>query len=297
MPHKLAVFDTRLLPEAKVQIQALTTEPIDFPESRCLNEQELIRRTGNADIVLISPSDKLTASYLDACPSIKYVCICGTSTANVDLDGLTERGIAYNNVRDYGDESAAEFIFMQLTRLMRGVGDYQWKPEQRELMGKSVGVIGLGALGKAIAHLALSYKMNTSYYSLHRKLEWEDKGLRYDELPKLLQSNEIIIVSSSTNVRVLGEREFGLMVPGSVLVQASAGNVLDKSAFLDWIAEDGNYAIFDMSAGESNYRAYKDSERVIFADVFAGYTQEALGRLGQKVVSNVRNYLASNEER
>ena len=167
MPHKLVVFDTRLLPEVKSQIQALVTGPINFPEDRCHDEWELIKRTGNADIVLVSPSDKVTATYLDACPSIEYVCICGTSTANVDLDELIKRGIAFDNVRDYGDEPTAEFIFMQVSRLMRGVGEYQWKPEQHELMGKSIGIIGLGALGKAVAHLALAYKMSASYYSLH----------------------------------------------------------------------------------------------------------------------------------
>jgi lactate dehydrogenase-like 2-hydroxyacid dehydrogenase len=154
-------------------------------------------------------------------------------------------------------------------------------------MGKTVGIIGLGALGKAIAHVALAYKMDVSYFSLHRRQEWEDRGLRYADLPTLLKENEIIIVSSPTNVEVLGEKEFELLQPGSILVQASAGSVLDRKAFLKWIAREGNYAVFDKSAGEDNYQAYKDVPRVIFADVVAGYTNETLERLYKKVLENI----------
>lgn len=296
MPHKIAVFDTRLLPEAKNKIQASSDVPITFPTSRCKDEQEFIRRTADADIVLISPWDKVTSSYLDACPNIRYVGLCGTSTANINLDELAKRNITFSNVTHYGDEPTAEFIFMQLTRLTRGVGQYQWKPEQHELMGKAIGIIGLGALGKAIADLAVAYKMNVSYYSLHRKPEWENRGLHFRELADLLRSVEIVIISSPTNMQVLGKQAFSLLKPGSILVQASGGTVFDGSAFRDWIAKEGNYAIFDKAAGTDNYRAYKGLPRVLFADVIAGDTQETLERLGQKVIAGTRRKHGKSEK-
>jgi len=284
---KIAVFDNNVLPEVRTQIQALSDELIDFSDERCPNEEELIKRTGGADVILVGPWDKITARYLDACPSVKYVCICGTSTANVALEELKKRNVFFTNVVDYGDEPAAEFVFMQLARLLHGVGPYQWKPERHEIMGRSVGIIGLGALGKAIAHLALAYKMKTSYFSLHRKQEWEDRGLRYADLPVLMKENEIIIISTPTNVEVLGEEEFELLQLDSILVQASAGNALNRQAFLGWIAREGNYALFDRSAGEDNYRTYKNVPRVVFADVVAGYTHETLERLYEKVIENL----------
>ena len=288
---KIAVFDNRLIPEARQQIQSLTTETISFPDERCPSEEELIRRTGNAEIVLIGPWDKVTKSYLDACPSIKYVCLCGTSTTNIDLEELKKRGIPFNNVVDYGDEPMAEFTFMQLTMLLRGAGKYQWKDVQHELMGKSIGIIGLGPLGQAIAHLALAYKTNVSYYSSHRKPEWEEKGLQYVEIPELLKTNDVIVASGPSNVEVLGKDEFARIKPGSIILQASSGNVFNREAFLDWVAQDGNFAIFDKAAGEDNYQAYKDLPRVIFAEVVAGDTYETLVRLGQKVYNNVKKYL------
>jgi phosphoglycerate dehydrogenase-like enzyme len=287
---KIAVFDTNILPEFKARIQSVASEPVDFPRQRCDNEKDRIARTGDADTVLIGPWDKITAEYLNACPSIRNVCICGTSTANANVDELKKRNIAFKNVVDYGDEPAAEFIFMQLAGLLHGVGPYQWKPERHELMGKSVGIIGLGALGKAIAHMALAYKMDTSYFSLHRKLEHEKLGVLYRDLPDMLEKNEIIVISTPTNVQVLGNEEFDLLRPGSIVVQASVGNAVNREAFLSWIAQDGNYAIFDKSAGEENYHAYKDLPRVIFADVIAGYTHETLERLYEKVIDNLEAF-------
>ena len=95
MKHKIVVFDNRLLPEAQQQIQTYSAEPIIFPKDHNISETELIEKTGNANIVLVSPWHKITASYLDACPSIKYICLCGTSTANIDLDELKKRNIKY----------------------------------------------------------------------------------------------------------------------------------------------------------------------------------------------------------
>jgi phosphoglycerate dehydrogenase-like enzyme len=290
---KIAVFDNRLTQETQQQIQTLTTEHIAFPEERYLPEDELIKKTGDAEIILVSPWDKITKTYLDACPNLKYVCLCGTSTANIALDELQKRGIAFTNVVSRGKESVAEFVFMQLVRLARGVGEYQWKPEQRQLMGKSMGIIGLGAVGQGIAHMALAYKMDVTYAGPHRKPEWDARGLQYCSVPDLLKTSDIIVLAAPTNVQVLGGKEFELLKSGSIIVQASSGTPFDKQAFFDWIAQDGNFAVFDKSAGEENYQDYKDIPRVIFSEKVSGDTYETDERRGKMVVENLKAYLAN----
>jgi phosphoglycerate dehydrogenase-like enzyme len=217
--------------------------------------------------------------------------LCGISTAHIDLDELTKRHITFSNVVHRGKVPVAEFFFAQLVRLARGVDNYQWKAQRHELMGKSIGIIGLGAVGESIAHLALAYKMDTSYYNSHRKSEWETRGLQYHDIASLLQSGEIVVVCSPTNIEILGEEGFKLMKVGSILVQASAGNVFAKTAFLNWVAEEGNYAILDKSAGEENYQLYKDLPRAIFSEDIAGNTYEANECRGQRVIANLHDYL------
>lgn len=289
---KLAVLDNiRALPEAQTEIKKLAGGEIAFPESLPGSFDELVARTGDAEAILLSTATELPRAYFDACPSVKYVGLCGTSTARIDLETLKERDIAFSNVSDYGDEPTAEYIFLQLELLARGVGKYQWQEQPRELMGKSIGIIGLGALGKAVANLALAYKMDAHYFSAHRKQDWEDKGLQYSELHELLKACQIIIISTPTNVKILGVEEFALLQANTILVQATLGTPFDRDAFLEWVAKDGNYAVFDNGIGEDNTKVYRALPRVIVSETSSGNTYETRARLDQKVIENLKLYL------
>jgi phosphoglycerate dehydrogenase-like enzyme len=293
---KIAILDNiRALPETQKEIRRLAVNHVLFPQATPSSPEELVARTGDADVVLVSTATILNKAYFDACPTVKYVGLCGTSTARIDLEILKSRGIAFSHVTDYGDEPTAEYIFLQLESLARGVGKYQWQEQPRELMGKSIGIIGLGALGKALASLALAYKMSARYFSAHRKPEWEQRGLGYAELHDLLKSSEIIVVSTPTNVKVLGGAEFALLKPNSILVQASIGTPFDREAFLKWIAQDNNYAIFDAGVGEENAETYGGLPRVVLSATSSGNTLETWQRLGAKVIDNLRNYRDRSE--
>jgi phosphoglycerate dehydrogenase-like enzyme len=290
---KFAILDNiRVLPETQSKIKELAAHGLIFPDSTPASFDELVTRTGNAEAVLVSPATELSKAYFDACPSVKYVGLCGTSAARIDLETVKERAIVFSSVSDYGDEPTAECIFLHLESLVRGVGKYQWQEQPRELMGKSLGIIGLGALGKAIADLALAYKTNAYYFSAHRKQDYEDKGLQYAELHELLRVCQIVIISTPTNLQVLDTDEFDLMQPNSILVQASSGTTFNRDAFLRWVAKDDNYAIFDRGVGEDSLKTYKELPRIVLFNGGFGGTYETSQRLGNKVVENLKGYIA-----
>lgn len=293
MYKKITLLDkSPLLTETLDKIQSFSSLPLLNPEDQNIPIERLIERTNDAELILVSTGTRLTREYFEACPSVHYVGICGTSTALVDIETLKEKEIQWSNVSDYGDEPTAEYIFMQLTALARGVGQYQWKEMPRELMGKRIGVIGLGALGKAIARLALAYKMDAGYYSIHRKEDWERQGLTYFEHQDLIKRSEIIILSTPTNVQALGRTEFNYIQPNSILIQASIGNPFDKEAFFEWIKKEGNFAIFDAGIGEENMQLYKNLPRIIVSNNTSGYCYETRIRLGEKVIENIQAYLS-----
>ena len=295
MKATIAILDNvNLLPETKKQLQTLANSKLIFPTEMEASEQDLITRTGNAEIVLISVWTTITERYLAACPSVKYIGLCGTSTAKIDLEAIKKRGITFSNVRDYGDEPASEYMFMLLLMLARGEGKYQWHDMPRELMGKSIGIVGMGALGKATAYLARGFKMNVSYYSIHRKPEWEEKGVKYADLYTLLKTCDVVAISTPTDVKVLGKEEFAAMKPYSVLMYLSVGEALDDKAFEDWIAKDNHFALFNYTTGDRYYQAFKNLPRVIFPKVVAAYTLETKQRLGQKVIENLQNYISKS---
>jgi hypothetical protein len=290
---RLSVLDNiNLLPEAVIKLEKLVGKKISVPMEMETTENQLIERTGDAEIILISPYAKITESYLNACQTVKYICLCGTATGNIDLEAVKKRNITLTNVKDYGDEPAAEYMFMLLLMLARGEGKYQWKEMPRELMNKSIGIIGLGALGKAVANLALGFKMQVFYYSLHRKADFEENGIKYLSLEELLNTCDVVAITTPTNVKVLGEKEFNLMKPNSVLMYLSSGEALDKEAFLDWISKNNNFALFNISAGENYYQSFKDLPNVNFPKVMAGFNaKETRERLGEKVLDNLKRYL------
>jgi phosphoglycerate dehydrogenase-like enzyme len=296
MKYKIAVLDNiNLLPEGEEQLQVFANKQLAFPKNNKASEKELIHRTGNAEAVLVSIEASITESYLSACPSVKYIGLCGTSTANIDLDALMKRQIVLKNVVDYGDEPAAEYMIMLLIQLARGEDVYMWKKMPTELMGKTIGIIGLGALGKTAARLALGFKMKVTYYSLHRKPEWEKQGVLYQNKNVLLQKSDVIAITTPTNVKVLDKNRFELIKANSVLLYLSSGEAFDKQVFIDWISKKENFAIFNYSAGDDFYRAFKDLSNVIFPKVIAGYTRETKERLGQKVINNLKAYFNAHE--
>ncbi len=292
--YEIAVLDYRHDLEVQKQIQAFASNTIDFPTERC-PENERIDRTGTAEIVLATTWEKIDADYLNSCPNLKYVGLCGTSTANVDLEELERRGIAFSNIVSDDKESVAEYFFMMLVQLTRGAGDYQWRSgNEHELLGRTMGIIGLGKVGQAMAHMALAYKMNVIYFSPNRKQTWEDKGLRHVKVNELVASSDITVICSTTDVVVLDAKAFTAMKPKSILVQASGGSPFDIPAFFEWIDQDGNFALFDMSAGVQNYERYKDLPRVIFSTAVAGDTYETDARRGRSAVKNLKKFIQND---
>lgn len=286
---RIAVINVLNLPKfAEEALRGYSDNEIIFPVSDSQSEEETIKLIGGSDAVLGSWNSTITSRVLDACPNIKYIGICGTSLTKVNVEDVKKRGIVLKNVVDYGDEATAEFIFSQLLNLFRGFGKYQWDDQPSELNGKKIGIIGLGAVGKQVARLALGFNMNVSYFSRTHNLEWEIKGLVYKRLEDLLPNCDVISLNVPRNLTILTKKEFDLIKPKTVLVNTAIGTVFDFSSFVDWVKNGKNFAIFD---NQEYIDQIKDLPNVIAPVVTAGKTKESADRLGQKVLDNIKSYL------
>lgn len=289
--NRIAVVDRiKITDDALAKLQELSKEKIEIHSSDAGSNEEYIKRIGTAECVIGSWLTTINESILSATPNVKYIGICGTSLANIDMDAVRSHGITLKNVEDYGDESTAEYVFVQLLMLCRGYGKYQWKDEPTELFGKTFGIIGLGAVGQEVARLALGFGMSVSYYSKTRKYELEKKGLKYVSLNELLKSSDVISLHVPKNFLVLRQQEFDSISPGAILVDTCLGMVFDRVAFDNWVAKKENYIIFDHSKLE--YFENVRPERVIGLDnPTAGITKESRQRLSAKVLENIESYL------
>lgn len=288
---KIAVVDTLKIEEsAKKELQNYSEEPIIFPETDTKNDEEVIERIGDADAILGSWLTTINKNILKKTPNLKYIGICGTNMAHVDLKAVEEGGVTIKNVVDYGDEPTAEYIFSQLLMLIRGFGKYQWREEPAELNGKTIGIVGLGAVGKHVARVALGFNMNVLYNSLKRKPDWEEKGLKYCELHELLKSSDIISLHVPKNLVILKEEEFNLIPKGTILVDTCLGVVFDVEAFKRWIGKKENFVIFDYSKKEPFDKIGIPDNVMGVGNVIAGMTAESRERLSQKVLDNIKSF-------
>lgn len=238
-------------------------------------------------IALISTATPLAATDIDRLSGLEHLALVGTSYGRIDVDALQRRGITTSNVVDYSDETTAEVIFMQLVSVARGYGPVQWKAEPHELYGKRLLVVGLGALGAAVANLGLAYGMVVSHLSRSPKPVWEAKGVIRADRATAFASADAVVLTGPTNVVVATADDLA-QLHDAILVQASVGRVVDDDALRDWITRGDNVAVFDLAAGEDAYTAYAQLPRVVFPRAISGLCDESRQRLGERVIANVR---------
>jgi lactate dehydrogenase-like 2-hydroxyacid dehydrogenase len=255
------------------------------------DDNEIKERAAGADCVLLSWRTPITKEMLSGCKDLKFICLCGTNSNCIDLEECEKRGIIVSNVVDYGDEGVVEWVFFQLINLVRGFGKHQWKDYPAELNGKTIGIIGLGTIGKLVANAALGFKMNVLYNSKTRKPEWEEKGATFVEKKELLQKSDIISLQTPKNIKILDKDDFELMRE-KILVNNTLGMAFEEDNFIDWVKKPHNFAIIDVSQGDDFYNKVKDLDGVLFSDLIAGRTKESIVRLSKKVLENITSYLS-----
>jgi phosphoglycerate dehydrogenase-like enzyme len=144
---------------------------------RDLSETEKI--IGAVDCLIVSLLVPLPKDVFKKCPSLRYVCVYGTSTRRIDLNAAKASGVLVDSIRHYCDRETAEFVLAQIASLARGLGNYQWKAEPTSLNGKRIGVVGMGSVGRALSELCLGIGMEVVYFSPNRKRDIEQKGAKY----------------------------------------------------------------------------------------------------------------------
>lgn len=295
--QKITMIDAcRLTENALPKIQELSNEPLKLYWSYPSSEEEVIERIGDSDCVLVSFQTRLTPKIIAAAPNLKYIGMCcslfSEETSSVDIPASRERGIVVKGVKDYGDEGVVEFIFSQLINLAKGYGKYQWKEEPCELGGKSIGIIGMGTVGKMVAATARSFGMKVYYYSKTRKVDEEAKGSEFLSLKNLMATCDAITIHLPRYTVLLNEEEFLCKKKNSVLINTSFGPLFDKDAFVNWMERDNkSFAFFDADGAGMYYKEFSKMENIILYDKSAGFTCESKERLSRKAIDNMISFL------
>lgn len=210
-------------------------------------EELIVSRIGDADIVLLNKTP-ITAAILDACPSVKLICVLATGYNVVDCAAAKERGIPVCNVPDYGTAAVAQFTFALLLELCHQVGHHArtvrdgkwcdcpdfcyWDTPQMELAGKTLGIIGFGRIGRAVGKIGNAFGMKVIAYNRSQCEEGKTIG-SYVNLETLLNTADIISLHcplSAENTGMINAEAISKMKDGAILINTARGPLVDEAA-------------------------------------------------------------------
>ncbi|MBS7633122.1 glycerate dehydrogenase [Candidatus Bathyarchaeota archaeon] len=207
---------------------------------------ELRERIKDAEIVIVGWT-QIDQEALDSASKLKMVSIWATTCHYVDLKAAAKKSITVTHVPGYATESVAEHTFALLLAAIRKLpladqhvrsGEFDWRPfGGRELAGKTMGVIGTGAIGCRVAEIARAFKMKVLGYDKYQNMKKaEEIGFVYVDLSTLLKESDVVslhVTLTPETRKMLGKKEIATMKKGTVLVNTSQGKVIDEEALIE----------------------------------------------------------------
>ena len=296
----VAIEPVSLVPSAEAKLHDYAEEVVLYRDVPA-GDEEILRRIGDADAVLVSYTSRITRSVLTRCPNVRYIGMCcslySEASANVDIACARDLGIRVLGIRDYGDRGVVEYVLHELIGLLHGFGGKPMlRDEPVEITGLKVGVVGLCVSGRMIADALQSLGAEISYYSRSRKTDAELAGMAYQPLHQLLARSEVVFTCLNKNVLLLQQPEFDALGDSKVLFNTSIGPGFDSAALDRWVRRPGNVFCCDTRAAAGDVPAdFFSLQNVYCPAVSAGRTKQAFVRLSQKVLANIETALAEIE--
>ncbi len=263
------VFVSRKLPEAAMAIIRRTCEVTLWPEEeRPVPPNELVARLREADGALLMLSDRIDGAVLDAAgPRCRVIANMAVGYDNIDIAACTQRGVLVTNTPGVLTDTTADLAFALLMAAARRLGEGQrliqadrwtgWSPMfmvGQEITGATIGIVGAGRIGQAVAKRAAGFDMRLLYHNRKPSADMAALGAEYRGLDDLLRESDFVVVLlplSAETRGLFGEREFRLMKPTAVFVNAARGPIVQEGALYRALQEGWIWAAgLDVFAAE-----------------------------------------------
>lgn len=263
---KPKVYVTRLLPKpAMDRISSFCDSDVwegELPPPR----EILLQKVGDVQGLVCLLTDKIDAELLNQAHNLRVISNCAVGFDNIDIAEATKRGIIVGNTPEVLTETTADFTFALIMAATRGIvaathevkaGHWKtWGPMTllgQDVHGATLGIIGLGRIGMAVARRAKGFNMNIIYYDPTRHHEAEGQlGAKYVEFDRLLAESDFITLHPNLTrdtYHLIGAREIEKMKHTCTLVNTSRGQVVDNMALYEAL-RDGKIAFAALDVTE-----------------------------------------------
>ncbi|WP_270792474.1 D-2-hydroxyacid dehydrogenase [Enterococcus casseliflavus] len=211
------------------------------------DKQEIIERIGDAEAILTNKTP-IIADVLKACPQLTYIGVLATGYNVVDLAAAKEQGITVTNIPSYSTNAVAQATFALLLEVTNQVGhhnrsvhqgDWQtskdfsyWQTPLMELAGKTIGLIGYGAIAQAVATIAHAFQLKVIYFN-HRPKPAQADWAKQVSLAELYQEADIIslhVPQFPETEKMIDRTALAQMKSSAILINTARGGLIDEAA-------------------------------------------------------------------
>jgi D-3-phosphoglycerate dehydrogenase len=243
------VYITRQIPEPGIELLRKNFEVEVNPEDRVLTREELLEKVRGRDAILCLLTDKIDAQVMDSATGARIFANYAVGYDNIDVPEATKKGILITNTSGVLTETTADLAWALLMATARRVveadrftraGKFKgWGPMLLlgvDVWGKTLGLVGAGRIGSAMARRSVGFKMNLLYHDPYSNRELEEElGVKKADLDTLLKESDFISIHvplTQETHHLIGEREFSLMKHSAHLINTSRGPVVDEEALV-----------------------------------------------------------------
>jgi glyoxylate reductase len=243
---------TRRIPEPAVEILREAGDVWVSPDDRPLEVSELHEAIAGADVVVTLLHDKVDDAFLDAAgDQLRAVCNVAVGFDNIDVPAATKRGVLVTNTPAVLTEATADLAMTLILAVTRRIGEGERIIRAREpwswhmfmllgtgLQGKTLGVVGMGAIGQSLARRAKAFGMEIVYSDARQapaEVE-QELGARRVELDELLRTADVVSIHAplmDETRHLINAETLGLMKDSAYLVNSARGPIVDEAALVD----------------------------------------------------------------
>lgn len=292
----------------KLQSEFITSgHKFTYYMDRNENEEELAKRMKDSEIVIIS-NIRLSANVMRQCERLRMLSVAFTGLDHIDLDYCKSHNIEVRNAAGYSTTGVSELAIGLMIDVMRKITEMDGSIRKggargtflgRELKGKTVGVVGTGAIGTATIKLLLAFGCKVIAYSRTKRDNIEALGVEYCALDELMRRSDIVTLHVPMNNEthhLVSAEMIALMKPTAILINTARGNVVDIDA-LAAALKTGKIAgagvdVYEKEPPLPSNHPLIDAPNCVAVPHIAYATREAFDIRADIVFDNVRDFLA-----
>ena len=312
---KPKIYVTRELPERGLKVIKQYFDAEVWPEFAPPPKKVIIEKAKDVDALTPLLSDKIDAEVFNAAPKLKIVSQLAVGFDNIDLAEATKRGIYVTNTPEVLTDTTADFAWALLMAVARRVveGDKyvrtgQWKvgwhPAMltgRDVFGTTIGIVGAGRIGYAMAKRALGFDMKVLFYDVIPRPEIEKLGAKKVDLTTLLKESDFVTIHvplMKETHHLINDEKLRLMKKTAYIINNSRGPVVDEKALYKalkegWIAGAG-LDVFEQEPTPMDNALLK-LENVVVAPHISSQSLETRARMSEMVADNLVSFFQGKQ--